>query len=105
MITRIYGLDFHSDGGALTLDSSEVTDEPFYALAKREYTKTHEDGWTITGIVYEDYFEWVNDFAAEHPTFGKVWGDFERVVYADTLEGYEDFKAKHPPHAWDYGDI
>lgn len=66
---------------------------------------THPSGWTIVGEVHEDYFEWVNEFEASHPDFGRVWGDFEEEVFADSQEAYDHFFAHHPPHEWDYWDI
>jgi len=102
MITKKFGVDFKSENGALTLNASEV--EP-YNLDGKEYTKIHKDGWIITAEVHEDYFEWINDFKAEHPKYGKVWGDFETEVYADSEEGFKHFYKNHKPYAWDYGDI
>jgi hypothetical protein len=72
---------------------------------KTEELKTHEDGWTISGKIHEDYYEWVNEFEASHPILGKVWGDFEEKVYAEKEEGFKDFYDKHTPEDWDYGDI
>lgn len=69
------------------------------------YTRTHADGWTISGHVSEDYYEWVNEFEAHHPSFGRVWGDFESEVFADSEEGYAAFFEQHTPHQWDYWDI
>lgn len=59
----------------------------------------------IEGEVWEDYFEWVNEFQAVHADFGRVWGDFEDIVYADSEEGFNDFYKNHPPQSWDYWDI
>jgi hypothetical protein len=64
-----------------------------------------ESGWLVTGDVKEDYFTWVNEFEAIHPTFGTVWGDFENTVYADTKEGLDNFLEHYTPEEWDYGDI
>lgn len=102
MIVKKFGIDFHSEAGALTLDSNEVCDDD---SETGYHTKLHEDGWTISGQLHEDYFVWVNTFEAHHPTYGCVWGDFEDEVYADTEEGFAHFYANHAPHAWDYGDI
>lgn len=104
MITKVFGVDFNSYGGALTLYQHEVAEEHESARVE-PYTKTHDDGWTITGQLIEDYYTWVNDFEASHPKFGKVWGNFETEVYADSEEGFDDFYEKHTPEAWDYGDI
>ena len=90
-VIKKFGIDFHSDSGALTLSPSDIG--------------THEDSWTVTGQIHEDYYEWVNDFEAEHPIYGRVWGDFEKKVYADCEEGFQDFYKNHAPSAWDYGDI
>lgn len=68
-------------------------------------SRTHADGWTIGGVVCEDYFYWVNDFEAEHPVFGRVMGNFETKVQADSKEGYDAFCALHGPETWDYWDI
>lgn len=90
-VTKTYGKDFHSEGGALTLKPSDLV--------------THPDGWTITGEVHEDYYEWVNEFEATHPVYGRVWGDFEAQVFADSQEAFDHFYISHQPEAWDYGDI
>lgn len=71
MITKKFGIDFYSDGGALTLNVGEVTDSSY---DNGTHTRTHDDGWTITGKIHEDYYTWVNDFDAIHPVHGKVWG-------------------------------
>lgn len=102
MITKKFGVDFDSAGGALTLYPSEVTDSGEFG---GRHTRKHPDGWTISGEIHEDYHVWVNEFEAIHPTFGRVWGNFEREVFADSEEGFAHFYANHKPEAWDYGDI
>ena len=91
MITKKFDVDFFSDGGALTLGPEDIG--------------THNDGWTISGRIEEEYYQWVNKFKATHPIFGKVWGDFEKVVYASSEEAFQHFYKHHPPAAWDYRDI
>lgn len=103
MITKKYGVDFHSEGGALTLHRESVTEDD--DKDRGIDTRTHESGWTITGEIHEDYYVWVNAFEATHPAFGKVWGDFESEVHADSEEGFSDFWKHHEPEAWDYQDI
>lgn len=93
MVTKKVGVDFFNYSGALTLSSDEIKNG------------LHEDGWLITGVIHEDYYEWVNEFRAVHPVYGKVWGDFESEVYADTEEGYQHFYENHKPNSWDYQDI
>lgn len=102
MITKLFGKDFDSSGGALTLSPGHVRADG-HSLG--QHTLTHSGGWTITGVVHEDYYEWVNDFEASHPVFGKVWGNFENEVLADSEEGFADFWKNHEPEAWDYQDI
>ena len=65
----------------------------------------NDSGWTVTGQVHEDYYEWVNEFEATHETYGRVWGDFEYTVWADSEEGYNHFYKHHTPEEWDYWDI
>jgi hypothetical protein len=91
MVIKKNGIDFTSKSGALTIDTIHLG--------------THEDGWTITGKVHEDYYQWINEFEAVHPKYGKVYGDFEANVYADTEEGFQHFYENHTPISWDYGDI
>jgi phytoene dehydrogenase-like protein len=79
------------DGLALTLRPTDIG--------------THASGWTITGEVHEDYYEWVNEFEAVHPELGRVWGDFEKEVHADSEAAFEHFYENHKPQSWDYGDI
>ena len=93
MITKKFNKDFYSNGGALTLRPDYVLESP------------HKNGWTIEGKILEDYYEWVNDFEAFHPVFGRVWGNFESEVHADSEEGFNNFYNNFPPEDWDYGDI
>ena len=102
MITKQFGIDFNSRGGALTLPQEAVTETDAYSGF---HQRTHASGWTIKGEVHEDYFTWVNDFEATHPKFGKVSGNFETEVVADSEEGFADFWKNHEPEAWDYRDI
>lgn len=103
MITKKFGVDFHSRGGALTLGRSEVCEDK--TQEHGTHTRTHPDGWAITGELHEDWFVWVNDFEAHHPQYGRVWGNFEKEVYADSEEGFQHFYTHHQPNAWDYWDI
>jgi len=99
---KVFGTDFNSVGGALTLSASEVTDG---SEDNGKHKRTHSDGWTIEGEIHEDYFTWVNEFKAHHPMYRRVWGNFEDKVYADSEEGFKHFMTNHSPEAWDYDDI
>ena len=103
MVIKKFGVDFHSHGGALTLPQSYVVDNE--DVESGTHTRTHDSGWTITGMLHEDYFVWVNEFEAKHPVYGEVKGDFEREVVATSQEAFEHFYRHHPPEAWDYQDI
>lgn len=99
-VIKKFGVDFQSEGGALTLSPECIGMNP--------------SGWTITGeihedyyewVIHEEYYEWVNDFKAAHPTLGTVEGNFEDTVYASSEEAFQDFYKNHTPSAWDYWDI
>lgn len=102
MITKRFGVDFDSPGGALTLPVTAVTEG---TEEDGIHQRTHTSGWTIKGEIHEDYFIWVNKFEAIHPKFGRVFGDFENEVTADSEEAFADFWKNHKPEAWDYQDI
>ena len=74
-------------------------------LYQKNVSEKNESGWEISGEIQEDFCQWVNDFEATHPTFGKVWGNFEDKVFADSEEGYNHFIENHPPESWDYWGI
>lgn len=102
MVEKRFGVDFHSEGGALTLSVSEVSE---HDVSGGNHSRTHKSGWTISGEVHEDYFTWVNEFQAQHSKYGKVWGNFEGSVFSDSETGFKHFFKHHPPNAWDYWDI
>lgn len=98
MITKTFGKDFNSGGGALTLPSESV--------GKRGHVwRIHPSGWSIRGEIVEDWSSWVNEFEAVHPVFGKVWGNFESEVSASSENAFENFWHHHCPEDWDYRDI
>lgn len=99
----MFELYFKEDGMAHTLRAEDVCEDHDSQVG--HCTRTHATGWTISGVVKEDWYYWVNDFEAHHPDFGRVWGNFEEAVFADTESGYEAFCAAHPKHVWDYADI
>lgn len=100
MFEKTFALDFKSM--ARTLAPEEVCEQ---GEVTGFHSRTHEDGWTISGYVTEDYYYWVNDFEAIHPVFGRVWGDFESTVFADSEAAYDLFVCNHSPEEWDYWDI
>jgi hypothetical protein len=100
----MFSIAFDTDGMASTLNPDEVC-ENHDGRNPGEFSRTHSDGWTISGYVFEDYYTWVNVFEAHHPAFGRVWGDFGDRVFADSQAGYDAFCANHGPVTWDYGDI
>lgn len=104
MVIKKFGTDFNSDGGALILTPSEVSENGYTKYGDIQQ-KTHPDGWTVKGVVHKNNYAWVNDFEATHPVYGKVWGNFESQVFADTEEGYNHFYINHKPEAWDYHEI
>ena len=70
------------------------------------YIGDNASGWRITGAIHEDYYRWVNEFRAYHPS--KNWyveGDFEDSIRASSPEAFSDFLNHHPFEEWDYYDI
>lgn len=93
------------DSQARTLGSWSVFG-PTHKGEVGEFSYTHPDsGWTITGVITEDYYYWVNDFSARHPVFGWVKGDYETEVRAKSRKALEHFMEWHPAEEWDYYDI
>ncbi len=101
-VTKRFGVDFNSPGGALTLSVSAVSKSD---VSSGEHSLKHRSGWTIKGEVHEDYFTWVNSFEAKHAKYGRVWGNFEHEVYATSNKAFVHFWKHHEPNAWDYWDI
>ena len=99
----MYSVQFKDDSMAHTLNAEEVCEN--HGGKTGDSQRLHADGWLIAGHVKEDYYYWVNDFKASHPTFGRVWGNFEVEVFADSKEAYDAFVASHGPQTWDYWDI
>ena len=66
----------------------------------------HHNGWTVTGEIHEDWYEWVNYFEASHPKYGQVKGDFENSTLQATSEkALREFCKHFKPESWDYQDI
>ena len=61
----------------------------------------NDSGWTITGVVKEDYYEWVNEFEATHKIHGTVKGDFEGLVEYTSEKALNHFLKNHPFEEWD----
>jgi hypothetical protein len=100
---------FFSKNWALTLYTYYVNNNEKWSVAyndiTKEYTKIHDNWWTITAVIHEDYYEWINDFSAIHNKYWKVWWDFEDTLYAESIEWFYNFYENFPPEDWDYGDI
>lgn len=73
------------------------------------FERTHPDGWTIKGVMCNDWYSWVEVFEATHPQFGKVWRTDEDVknhtVKATSQEAYDNFIINHELSEMDYDDI
>lgn len=109
MITKKFNVDYFTDVMTYPSLACTLNPEEVFPVDHRDetgtFTRTHADGWTITGTIVEDYFYWVNSFEAVHPCYGRVWGNFEEEVYCDSEEGFLDFMTRHKPELWDYHDI
>lgn len=73
------------------------------------FERTHPDGWTIKGVMCNDWYSWVEVFEATHPQFGKVWRTEEdaknHTVKATTREAYDNFVINHEFIGFCYDDI
>ena len=106
MLVKKFELDKSYGSPAFTLDTDTVSSGVFNQVPLGvELTKIHPSGWEITGVIQEDYYEWVNEFKARHNKYGYVEGDFETEVIASSHEALEHFMKHHPPVSWDYYDI
>lgn len=90
---------------AYTLSPSEVAEDNYTVNDGVTYTRTHSDGWTISGEITEDWYEWVNDFEATKDDGSFVKGNFEYEITASSIEAVKDFLKNHTPSYWDYWDI
>ncbi len=92
----------------IALPVSDVSDDIFSTNSRnyhwnKVYTKTHNDGWTITAKIEAEYeYLWVEVFEATHETYGKVYGDFNDKVYCTSKEAYDDFIENHPVYIMNY---
>lgn len=66
---------------------------------------TDSNGWKVKGKIYEDYYEWVNEFEATKGKSSFVKGDFENFIECSSLEDLDEFLSLHMPETWDYRDI
>jgi hypothetical protein len=94
----------YASGMAITLSPDRVCAES-KSKSGGPFSRTHDDGWTIEGVISEDYVYWVNDFTATHSIYGTVRGNFEEEVFATSKKGFKHFYANHAPEIWDYMDI
>ena len=90
----------------ITVDYSHKTFDSMARTLSPGNLGYHEDSWwTIEGEIHEDYYEWVNDFVATHPIYGKIEGNFETEVTAKSQEALDHFLEHHHYEEWDYYDI
>jgi hypothetical protein len=68
--------------------------------------KEHQlGGWVVTGAICEDYYEWIEAFAAKHATHGIIQGDFNNKVIASSDYAFNHFLKHITPKKWDAMDI
>lgn len=111
MIKKRFGVDFdNKDAGspALTLPITSVTDGELDSgdiMPEGVQSRTHESGWTIHGEIRSDWYNWVNQFTAQHDKYGTIKGNFEATVWCESEEAFDHFWKHHEPCAWDYWEI
>ena len=90
----------------ITIDYSDISFKTeAKTLSPCDLGYNEKSGWTIEGTITEDWYEWVNDFEATHPVYGKLVGNYEHQIIAESQEAHDHFVANHPMDIWDYWDI
>ena len=89
----------------ITVDYSTKTFKHMARTLRPKDLGHHGDGWTVTGEICEDYYNWVNYFTAIHDKYGKIEGNFEDSISAESVESLAHFLVHHPFDEWDYYDI
>jgi hypothetical protein len=70
------------------------------------YEKMHLSGWKISANVNADWYVWIENFTAVHPTFGTLNGFLDKhYIEVETYEAYEHFIKNHSITFTDLGDI
>ncbi len=100
----------------MVLDPSNLTDDELETgtkpksnqvdvLGNKVWRKTHPSGWTIEGIIEEDYYLYVDEFTAIHPIYGTIIAYLDDEIIASSKEAYDHFIENHPLEIFDLGDI
>ena len=74
----------------------------------KQYSRTHKNGWTISGKIVEDWVSWVPFITAFHKSHGIIYGDFseEIIVVSDNPdEALFHFLDNNTPLVWNSYDI
>ncbi len=74
-------------------------------LRNKIWRRIHSDGWTIEGLIKEDYYFYVTEFTATHPKYGTIVAYLDEEIVATSREAYEHFIENHPLEILDIGDI
>lgn len=74
------------------------------------YNKSHKNGWTISGVIIDDYVSYVPIIFAYHKEYGYIYiyGDFReeiQVTSNNTNESIKHFLDNNPPLIWTDYDI
>jgi hypothetical protein len=74
----------------------------------KQYSRTHKNGWTISGKIVEDWVSWVPFITAFHKNYGVIYGDFSKeiVVVSDNPDAaLFHFLDNNTPLVWTGWDI
>lgn len=74
----------------------------------KQYSRTHKNGWTISGQIVEDYVSWVPFITAFHKNYGIIYGDFSEeiiVVSNNPDKTLFNFLDNNMPLVWTSWDI
>jgi hypothetical protein len=74
----------------------------------KQYSRTHKNGWTISGKIVEDWVSWVPFITAFHKSYGIIYGDFseEIIIVSDNPDkSLLHFLDNNMPLLWTGWDI
>ena len=86
----------------------DVTNDKIKFKENKYYTKTHENGWKISGVIKEDFVHYINIISAYHPKFGYIFGNFSEEIHVISFNpkiSIEHFLDNNPPLIWNSWNI
>lgn len=105
-----YGIELRHDE-VMTLPIEFATQLPInretssYYNENKTCARKNSSGWAISAKIEADYYVWIEDFTAYHPTYGKIEAKLREYIDVESEEAYQHFIENHPLEIFCYGDI